>query len=70
MLIGLLRCLGRSFAIANMKTLLASLLQRYTFAWPDGDAPELVARFTLVNRPAVKGQDGYAVRMRITRVDG
>jgi cytochrome P450 len=63
------RCLGRSFAIANLKTLLSALIRRYTFELPDGQDTKIVEKFTLVVRPAVEGQAGFAIPMKIKRID-
>ncbi|KAJ7059595.1 cytochrome P450 [Mycena amicta] len=60
-------CLGRGFAIAEFKAVLATLLLHFTFEFPMPTAPKIVRRHGVVRRPAVDGEEGTRVPMRVKK---
>jgi hypothetical protein len=64
-----IRCLGRSFAITNVKTLLAVLVRNFSFELPNGIESKIATKFTLANRPKVEGEEGFALWMVAKRVE-
>jgi cytochrome P450 len=63
------RCIGKSFAIANMKVALVVLLRRFSFELPDGRETKFEPVHAAVTRVKTVGQKGCKVPMRIRRVD-
>jgi hypothetical protein len=59
------RCLGRSFAVTNMKAVLAVLLRKFSFELLEGPDTEIEERRTIVHRPKEVSMDGPIVRMRV-----
>jgi hypothetical protein len=62
------RCLGRAFAVTNIKVLMATLIRRFTFELPGGPVPKVVMKQTIVQRPALEGGDGFAIPVVVQRV--
>ncbi|KAJ7200745.1 cytochrome P450 [Mycena pura] len=62
-------CLGKSFALAEFKAVLIVLLRNFTYEFPDGPETTIVRRRGLVPRPAVQGQPGANVPLRVRRVE-
>jgi cytochrome P450 len=63
------RCLGRSFAITNVKILLAVLMRSFTFELAGGRETKIVTKFTLANRPKAEDEEGFALRMIVKRIE-
>ncbi|KAG1864029.1 cytochrome P450 [Suillus tomentosus] len=62
-------CLGKDFAIMELKTVLSVLVKNFVFEMQDGpDTPIEVARGVLP-RPRVVGEDGTGVPLRIRRYE-
>ncbi|KAI5117520.1 hypothetical protein M0805_009528 [Coniferiporia weirii] len=62
-------CLGRGFAIAEFKSVLSVLVRNYVFAMRDGPDTKLDRVTTILPRPKVAGEEGYALPMRVRRVE-
>jgi cytochrome P450 len=70
----LYRCLGRSFAVTNIKVLLSVLLRKFSFELLDGPDTKIVEAITFVHRPKEEVVDGVKsaepiVRMRVRAVE-
>jgi hypothetical protein len=52
-----------------MKAILSVLLRRYTFELPGGPETKIGSKPTIVHRPVVDGQEGFAMPMRIRKVE-
>jgi hypothetical protein len=65
----LYRCLGKGFAVANMKIALAVILRRFSLELPDGPDTKFEPVRTAVIRVKTAGQKGCKVPMRIRRVE-
>jgi len=63
-------CLGRGFAIAEFKSVLSVLVRNFAFELVDGPRTDIENVMTILPRPRVKGQSGYAVPMRVRRLEG
>jgi hypothetical protein len=69
------RCLGRGFAVANIKVALVVLLRKFSFELIDGPETKIVDVFTLVHRPkeemvdGIKSKDSLVMRMRVRAVE-
>jgi cytochrome P450 len=61
------RCLGRSFAIANIKALLATLVRRFAFELPGGPKTAIGVAQTIVARPTIAGEARFAIPVRVRR---
>jgi cytochrome P450 len=69
-------CLGRGFALAELKAVLAVLIRNYTFAFPvgpEGEEPEKTAvrikRGGILPRPKVAGCAGTEVPLLVRKVE-
>ncbi|KAJ7731634.1 cytochrome P450 [Mycena metata] len=62
-------CLGKAFALAEMKAVLSILIRHFTFEFPDGLDTKIETHITIVVRAKVAGQDGTKVPMRVKRVE-
>ena len=64
-------CLGRMFAVAEFKSVLSVLIRNYTFDMRDGNdgQTKLGEVMTVLPRPKVEGEEGYAVPMKVRRVE-
>ncbi|OCB92139.1 cytochrome P450 [Sanghuangporus baumii] len=58
-------CLGRAFAIAEFKSVLSVLIRNYAFSLRDGPETKIDRVTTLLPRPKVAGEPGYAMPMRL-----
>ncbi|KAJ7032277.1 cytochrome P450 [Mycena alexandri] len=61
-------CLGKAFALAEMKAVLSILIRHFTFEFPDGLDMKVETHVTIAVRPKVAGQDGPKVPLRVKRV--
>jgi cytochrome P450 len=64
-----LRCLGKNFAVLEMKCVLGVLLRKYTFELLNGPETEIKEETAIIRRPKVVGETGTRVPMRIRRVE-
>ncbi|KAF7291763.1 hypothetical protein HMN09_01235900 [Mycena chlorophos] len=64
-------CLGKNFALAEFKAVLSVLVRNYTFefAGVEGKDTGIKTVLGLIRRPAVEGQEGPIVPLRIKRVE-
>ncbi|KAJ6579602.1 cytochrome P450 [Mycena vulgaris] len=62
-------CLGKSFALTELKAALLVLVRNFVFEFPDGPETKIETHLTIVPRPKVAGQNGAKVPMRVTRVE-
>jgi hypothetical protein len=51
-----------------MKVLTAVLLRRFAFELPGGPVTQVVEKQTVVKRPTIVGEEGYAVPIRVRRI--
>ncbi|THH07480.1 hypothetical protein EW145_g3350 [Phellinidium pouzarii] len=62
-------CLGRAFAVIEIKTVLSVLIRNYTFDMRDGPETKVDIITTILPRPKVAGEKGYAMPMRVRRIE-
>nr|QEP49721.1 11-oxo-beta-amyrin 30-oxidase [Inonotus obliquus] len=62
-------CLGRAFAIAEFKSVLSVLIRNYVFEMRDGPETKIDTITTILPRPKVAGEEGYALPMRVRRFE-
>ncbi|KAJ6553276.1 cytochrome P450 [Mycena capillaripes] len=62
-------CLGRAFALAEIKAVISVLIRQYAFEFPDGRETKIEEQELLVSRPKVVGHDGTKVPLRVRRVE-
>lgn len=53
-----------------MQAVLSVLIRNYQFSMRDGPETKLAMTSTLLPRPKVEGEDGYALPMRVRRLEG
>ncbi|KAK7016328.1 cytochrome P450 [Favolaschia claudopus] len=58
-------CLGKPFALAEMKAVLTVLIRNYTFEFPAGRETKIEDHLTFVIRPKVVGEKGTRVPLRL-----
>ncbi|KLO10267.1 cytochrome P450 [Schizopora paradoxa] len=58
-------CIGRAFAGAEFKAVLSVLLRNYIFELRDGPQTPIETIMTILPRPKVAGEKGYAVPLRV-----
>jgi cytochrome P450 len=63
------RCLGKNFALLEMKAVLAVLLRKYSFDLLDGPETKIGEVLTIILRPRVEGRPGTQIPMGIRRVE-
>ncbi|KLO13823.1 cytochrome P450 [Schizopora paradoxa] len=63
-------CLGRGFAVSEFKSVLSVLIRNFSFEMVDGPKTGIENVMTILPRPRVKGQSGYAMPMRVRRLEG
>lgn len=63
-------CLGRGFAIAEFKSVLSVLIRNFSFEMVRGSKTDIENVMTILPRPRVKGESGYAMPMRVRRLEG
>ncbi|KAL5488430.1 hypothetical protein ACEPAI_6548 [Sanghuangporus weigelae] len=62
-------CLGRPFAIAEFKSVLSVLIRNYAFGLRDGPDTKIDLVTSILPRPKVVGEEGYAMPMRVRRFE-
>ncbi|KAJ7728688.1 cytochrome P450 [Mycena maculata] len=60
-------CLGKLFALAEVKATLSVLVQNFVFEFPDGSETKLETLLAIVPRPKVVGQTGAKVPLKVRR---
>ncbi|KLO13810.1 cytochrome P450 [Schizopora paradoxa] len=63
-------CLGRGFAVAEFKSVLSVLIRNFSFELVNGPKTEIEHVMTILPRPRMKGESGYAMPMRVRRLEG
>ncbi|KAG6826109.1 hypothetical protein H0H92_001110, partial [Tricholoma furcatifolium] len=61
-------CLGRDFAMKEVKTVLHVLINNFSFELPDGPATQIDNHIGITARPKVAGQEGAKVPLIVRRV--
>jgi hypothetical protein len=51
-----------------MKVLMATIIRRFAFELPGGPATTILPEQTIVARPTIKGENGFAIPVRVRRV--
>ncbi|KAJ7124513.1 cytochrome P450 [Mycena epipterygia] len=62
-------CIGKNFALNNIKTTLSVLIRNFTFEFPDGPETQIKAYVALLTRPKVAGAKDSEAPMYIRRVE-
>jgi hypothetical protein len=62
-------CLGKSFALAEFKVVLALLIRYFEFELQDGPQTPISEFRSLLPRPKVEGEEGSRLPLVIRRVD-
>jgi cytochrome P450 len=62
-------CLGKSFAVLEMKAVLSILIRKYVFDLPNGPETKIGKQAAIIVRPKVEGEKGARVPMKIRRVE-
>jgi cytochrome P450 len=62
-------CLGKSFAVLEMKAVLSVLIRKYVFDLPNGPETKIGKQAAIILRPKVEGEKGTRVPMKIRRVE-
>ncbi|KAF8623174.1 hypothetical protein AX17_007530 [Amanita inopinata Kibby_2008] len=62
-------CLGRGFALAEMKAVLSVLIRNYVFELPAGPATKFGLHPSILQRPKVADETGPKVPLRVMRVE-
>ncbi|KAM6499702.1 Cytochrome P450 [Amanita muscaria] len=63
-------CLGRTFALAEFKAVLAVLIRNFTFELPSGPDTEIGIHKGILSRPKLADEAGCVLRMRVRQVTG
>jgi len=61
-------CVGRRFALAEVKTVLCVLIQNFSFELVDGPDTKLDLHYSLMAHPKMAGESGSVVPMRVRRL--
>ncbi|KAF8521878.1 cytochrome P450 [Hysterangium stoloniferum] len=62
-------CLGRQFALTEMKAVLATLIRHYEFRLPDGPETKVEKVMGFFYRPRVAGEEGSRVPILVKRLE-
>ncbi|KIM68469.1 hypothetical protein SCLCIDRAFT_1209280 [Scleroderma citrinum Foug A] len=63
-------CLGRGFAVAQIKAFLSVLVKDFVFEMRDGPGTQIEFGIGMVLRPKVAGEDGTRIPLRVSRYGG
>ncbi|KAJ7753314.1 cytochrome P450 [Mycena maculata] len=58
-------CIGKGFAIAELKAVLSVLIRNFTFELPKGPDTVIGQHRNILPRPKVDGEEGYAVPLQV-----
>ncbi|KDQ56786.1 hypothetical protein JAAARDRAFT_179466 [Jaapia argillacea MUCL 33604] len=61
-------CLGKGFALAEIKAVLSVLIRNYSFEFRDGPETQIEKARGILPRPKVAGESGYGVPLRVRRL--
>ncbi|KAH8824624.1 cytochrome P450 [Flagelloscypha sp. PMI_526] len=61
-------CLGKNFAVAELKAVLFVLIKNFKFELPDGPETEITLHRSIIKRPKVVSEPGIKVSLRVKRV--
>ncbi|KAF8148841.1 cytochrome P450 [Crassisporium funariophilum] len=62
-------CLGKSFALAEFKSVLSVLIRNFIFEFPEGPNTKIGKHRSILPRPKVAGEVGAKVPLRVRRVE-
>jgi len=62
-------CIGRAFASAEFKAVLSVLIRNYVFELRDGPETPIETIMTILPRPKVAGEKGYALPLRVRQYE-
>ncbi|KXN88329.1 11-oxo-beta-amyrin 30-oxidase, partial [Leucoagaricus sp. SymC.cos] len=62
-------CLGRTFALAEFKIILAMIVRHYRFELPNGPTTPIVKHPSILPRPKVEGYEGGQVPLKVWRLE-
>ncbi|KAI6103762.1 cytochrome P450 [Pisolithus croceorrhizus] len=63
-------CLGKGFAVSQMKAVLSVLVKSFVFEMRDGPNTQIELAQGILPRPRVVGEEGAAMPLRMTRYEG
>ncbi|KAI6160271.1 cytochrome P450 [Pisolithus thermaeus] len=63
-------CLGKGFAVSEMKAVLSVLVKSFIFEMRDGPNTQIELCQGILPRPRVVGEEGAAMPLRVTRYEG
>ncbi|KAI6044112.1 cytochrome P450 [Pisolithus marmoratus] len=63
-------CLGKGFAVSEMKAVLSVLVKNFVFEMRDGPNTRIELCKGILPRPRVVGEEGSAMPLRVTRYEG
>ncbi|KIN96258.1 hypothetical protein M404DRAFT_1006875 [Pisolithus tinctorius Marx 270] len=63
-------CLGKGFAVSEMKAVLSVLVKSFVFEMRDGPNTQIELCRGILPRPRVVGEEGAAMPLRVTRYEG
>ncbi|KZT22679.1 cytochrome P450 [Neolentinus lepideus HHB14362 ss-1] len=63
------KCIGRGFALAEIKAVVSVLVRNFTFELRDGPGTKIISRASILPRPTVAGEEGCKMPLRVRRVN-
>ncbi|KAI6012677.1 cytochrome P450 [Pisolithus orientalis] len=63
-------CLGKGFAVSEIKAVLSVLVKSFTFEMRDGPDTQIELCRGILPRPRIVGEEGTAMPLRVTRYEG
>ncbi|KAI6044115.1 cytochrome P450 [Pisolithus marmoratus] len=63
-------CLGKGFAVSEMKAVLSVLVKNFVFEMRDGPNTQIELCKGILPRPRIVGEEGSAMPLRVTRYEG
>ncbi|KZT67557.1 cytochrome P450 [Daedalea quercina L-15889] len=66
---GIRICLGRHFAVAELKAVLSVLIRNYTFEFRDGPDTKTETKLVILPRPRIAGEEGTKIPLKVRRVE-
>ncbi|KAF8632084.1 hypothetical protein AX15_002060 [Amanita polypyramis BW_CC] len=61
-------CLGKGFAITELKAVLSVLIRNFVFELPNGPSTKVVTHPSILKRPKLAGEVGPVLRLRVEQV--
>ncbi|KAH7925025.1 cytochrome P450 [Leucogyrophana mollusca] len=62
-------CLGKGFALAEIKAVLSVLIKNFAFELPDGPDTKIELARGVLPRPKIAGEEGYRVPLKVRRMN-